>query len=184
MILNSGERLREQSERCKANLCRAKNEVDSNFRRRGCQGTRRAEELFRGFCGCFEALQFLSGFEAHGLAWGNVDFFTGTRVAADAGLARLDAEYAEAAELDTLPFAQCGLQGFEYSFDGLLCLGATDIRRSGVHHGVHDVQLNHTNLQLYPLADARGYVAGCQDVTGNLHWLDFYSGRSGRRGQK
>src|SRR5580704_7598622 len=37
----------------------------------------------------------------------------------------------------------------------------------------------------YPLADARGYAAGCQDVTGTLHWLDFFlqwKTREGSRG--
>ena len=62
--------------------------------------------LFRGFWRGFEALQFFAGLEADSLAWGNVDFFTGARVAADAGLARLDAEDPKAAQFNALAAAE------------------------------------------------------------------------------
>ena len=61
-------------------------------------------------------MQLLAGLEAHGFAWRDVDFFTGARVAADAGLAGLDAEDAEAAQFNALPAAQGTLQGLEDSF--------------------------------------------------------------------
>ena len=108
---------------------------------------RQAGELFRGFGGSFQALQFLAGLEAHGFTWGDVDFFAGARVAADAGLAGLDAEDAEAAQFNALPAAEGILQGFEDGFDGLLRLGTADVWRRGVHDGIHDVQLNHTTLR-------------------------------------
>jgi len=97
------------------------------------------------FPGALEALEFLAGLEADGFAGRNVDFFTGAGITADAGLARLDAEDAEAAELDALAAAEGLLEGFEDGFDGLLGLGAADVRRR--HDGVYDIELNHVFLQ-------------------------------------
>ena len=95
--------------------------------------------------GFFETLQFFAGFEAHGFARRDVDLFASARIAADAGLARLDTENAEAAEFDALTLAESGLERLEDGLHGLLRLGAADIRRG--HDGVYDVQLNHTGLQ-------------------------------------
>src|SRR5882762_8978285 len=97
------------------------------------------------FLGTLEALQFFAGLEADGFARRNVDFFTGAGIAADAGLARLDTENAKAAELDALAAAEGLLEGFENGFDGLLGLGAADVRRD--NDGIHDIQLNHTSLR-------------------------------------
>src|SRR5437879_11087864 len=97
------------------------------------------------FLGALEALEFFAGLEADGLARRNVDFFTGAGIAADAGLARLDAENAKAAELDALAAAEGLLEGFEDGFDGLLGPGAADVRRGD--DSVHDVQLNQTSLR-------------------------------------
>src|SRR5258708_23923017 len=58
----------------------------------------------------FDALKFFAGFEAHGFARGNVDLFAGAGIAADAGLARLNAEDAEAAKFDALAAAESLLQ--------------------------------------------------------------------------
>src|ERR1700677_3116854 len=126
-------------------------------------------ELRGGFVGRgFEALQFFSGLEADGFAWRDVDLFAGPRIAADAGLARLHAEDAEAAELDALAAAERVFQRFEYRLDRLFRLGAADVWRRCIDDGIHDVQLDHTILPLV-LADARGGSPSCQDVTGNLH---------------
>ena len=97
------------------------------------------------FLGALEALEFFAGLEADGLARRNVDFFTSAGIAADAGFARLDAENAKAAELDALAAAEGLLEGFEDGFDGLLGLGAADVRRGD--DGVYDVQLDHTSLR-------------------------------------
>src|SRR6267143_193809 len=97
------------------------------------------------FLGALETLELFTGLEADGFAGRNVDFFTGAGIAADAGLAGLDAENAKAAELDALAAAEGPLEGFEDGFDGLLGFGAADVRRGD--DGVYDVQLNHTSLR-------------------------------------
>ena len=101
--------------------------------------TRDSNGLVR-FLGALEALEFFAGLEADGFAGRYVDFFTGAGIAADAGLARLDAEDAKAAELDALASAEGLLERFENGFDGLLGLGAADICLG--HDGVNDVQLD------------------------------------------
>jgi len=99
------------------------------------------------FLGAFETLEFFAGLEADGFAGRNVNFFTGTGIAADPGLARLDAEDAEAPELDALAAAKGLLERFENGFDGLLGLSTADTRRGD--DGVYDVQLNHTSLRRF-----------------------------------
>src|SRR6266436_1604506 len=79
------------------------------------------------FLGALEALEFFAGLEADGFAGRNVDFFTGAGIAANAGLARLDAENAKAAELDALAAAEGLLEGFEDGFDGRLAVMAADM---------------------------------------------------------
>jgi len=101
--------------------------------------------LSRFFCG-FDALEFFAGFEAYGFAGRDADFFAGAGVAADAGLAGLDAEDAEAAEFDALAAAEGLFQGIENRFDGLLGFGAAD--ESFGDNRIHDVQLDHTRLLL------------------------------------
>jgi hypothetical protein len=91
-------------------------------------------------------LEFFAGFEADGFAGRDADFFAGARVATDAGFAGLDAEDAEAAELDTLAAAESLFQGIENGFDGLLGFGAAD--ESFGNNRIHDVQLDHTGLLL------------------------------------
>src|SRR5438445_11863138 len=92
----------------------------------------------------FDALKFFAGFEADGFARRNVDLFAGAGIAADPGLAGVDAEHAEAAEFDALAAAERLLQRFEHGLDGLLGCGA-----AGVHRGddtVYAVQLDYTIL--------------------------------------
>ena len=95
----------------------------------------------------FDALKFFAGFEADGFAGRDVDFFAGAGIAADTGLARLDAENAEAAKFDALAAAEGLLDGFENRFDGLLGFGAADVRRGDDR--IHDVQLDHAILQRF-----------------------------------
>ena len=106
--------------------------------------TRDSNGLVR-FLGALEALEFFAGLKADGFPGRNIDFFPGARIAADAGLARLDAENAKSAELDALAAAEGLLERFENGFDGLLGLSAADVRRGD--DGVYDVQLNHTSLR-------------------------------------
>ena len=84
-------------------------------------------------------MEFLARLEAHGFPWRDVHFFTSSRVAADTGLARLDAEHAETAQFYALPAAKGTLQRFKDGLDGLFRLGAADVRRRGVHDRIHDV---------------------------------------------
>jgi hypothetical protein len=91
-------------------------------------------------------LELFAGFEADGFAGGDADFFAGTRVATDAGFARLHAENAEAAEFDALAAAESLFQGIENGFDGLLGFGAAD--ESLGDNRIHDIQLDHTRLLL------------------------------------
>src|ERR1700753_945079 len=100
-------------------------------------------KLRGGFVGrCFQTLQFFSGLEADGFAWRDVDLFAGARIAADAGLARLDAENSESAQLDARAPAERILERFEYRLDRLFRLGAADVWRRCIDDGIHDVQLN------------------------------------------
>ena len=105
----------------------------------------RVEDLFGGF-GFFQALKFFAGLEADGFAWGDADFLAGAGIAADAGLAGLDAEDAEAAEFDALAATERHFERLENRLDGLFGLGAADIR--GGDNRIHDVQLDHTSLRL------------------------------------
>jgi hypothetical protein len=89
-------------------------------------------------------LELFARFEADGFAGRDADFFAGARVATDAGFARLDAEDAEAAELDSLAATESLFQGIENGFDGLLGFGAAD--ESFGNNRIHDVQLDHTGL--------------------------------------
>jgi hypothetical protein len=105
-------------------------------------------QLFRGLWRSLEPLQFFAGLEAYGFAWWDVYFFAGTRISTNPGLAWFDAKYTKAAQFDALAAAKGAFQRLENSLDSLLGLGAADVRRSRVHHGVHDVQLDHASLQL------------------------------------
>ena len=105
-------------------------------------GRRPGLRLFLGF----DAFESLPGFEADGFAGRDVDFFAGAGIAADTGLARLDAEDAKAAELDALAAAEGLLEGFENRFDSLLAL--VRLIESFGDNRIDDVQLNHTGLPL------------------------------------
>jgi hypothetical protein len=97
--------------------------------------------------GVFEALQFLARLEANRFSRGDADLFAGARIAADAGLARLDAEDAELAEFDALTASHGVFEGFEDGFDGLFGLGTADVCLR--NHSVYDIKLNHAGLRLY-----------------------------------
>jgi hypothetical protein len=94
-----------------------------------------------------ERLQFLAGLEAHSFAWRDADFLAGTRIAADAGLARAHVEYTEAAQLNSFPFAERILHRSKNGFDGLFSLGPA--YPSLVYNRIYDIQLNHSTLLLF-----------------------------------
>ena len=63
-------------------------------------------------------MRLKAGLEPHGPARGDVDAGAGAWVAADAGLAGLHGEDAEAPELDAIAFGQGTLHGAEDGVDG------------------------------------------------------------------
>jgi len=81
----------------------------------------RAGRFFRFL---IQQVQFFAGFEAHSLAGGNADLGSGTRVAANAGLARLDGEDAKATELNAVACDEGLLHAFEDGVNGSLRLGS------------------------------------------------------------
>jgi hypothetical protein len=95
----------------------------------------------------FETLQFLAGLEANSFSGRNADLFAGARIAANAGLARLDAEDAELAKFDALTAPHSVFEGFEDSFDGLFGFGTADVCLR--NHSVYDIKLDHAGLRLY-----------------------------------
>jgi hypothetical protein len=94
-----------------------------------------------------ESLQFLAGLESHGLAGRDADFLAGARIPSNAGFPGAHVKYAEAAQLDTLAFAQSVLHGPENRFDGLLRFGPA--HAGLVNHCIHDIELDHTNLPFF-----------------------------------
>jgi hypothetical protein len=116
------------------------------------------------FCS-FHALEFFAGLEANGFAGWDVDFFAGAGIAADAGLAGLDAEDAKAAELDTLAAAKSLLERFEDGFDSLLGFRATD--KSLGDNRIDDVQLDHKRLPL-----PRQMLEGAAQVV-KTRWVNY-----------
>jgi len=51
-------------------------------------------------------MQFFAWLEAHCFAWSDADLGAGSRIAADAGLAGSNAEYAKTAEFDAISGSQ------------------------------------------------------------------------------
>src|SRR5580704_5874641 len=94
-----------------------------------------------------ERLQFLAGLETNRFAGRDADFLAGARIAADACLARAHVEHAEAAQLNSLAFAERVLHRFKDGFNGLFRLGPA--HAGLVYHGIYNVQLNHTSLLLF-----------------------------------
>src|SRR5229473_3820907 len=94
---------------------------------------------------CGKGLEFFAGLEANGFAGRDADLLTGARIAANAGLARLDGEDAEAAELDAFAAAESVLHGLEDGFDRLLCFAAGDAGL--LYDGVADIDLYHGYLR-------------------------------------
>jgi len=86
-------------------------------------------------------LQLFAGLEADGFSGLDIHLLAGTRIAADAGFARLHVEDAEAAQLDAFTAPEGILQRFENGFDGLLGFAARNI--CTLHNCVHDIKFYH-----------------------------------------
>jgi hypothetical protein len=84
--------------------------------------------LFCGGCcgcqGCVEEVEVLAGLEADGFAGDDADLGAGAGVATDAGLAGLDGEDTEAAQLDAVSGDHALLHAVEHGVDGGLGLGS------------------------------------------------------------
>src|SRR5271170_5221665 len=135
----------------------------------GCPGVRKrnghslepypAQRRSSGF-GWRQRLEFFPGLEADGLAGRDANLLSGTRITADAGLARLHREDTKAAEFDAFPACQSVLHRLEYGFHGLLGFAARDAGL--LYDGVDDIELDHTILRYEREAYARQGFAGCQ----------------------
>lgn len=102
----------------------------------------------------WKRLKFLARLESHGFPRRDADLLPSARVAADAGLARLHVENAEAAKLDPFSPPQRVLHGFEDGFHRLLGFRSSDT--CFLYDSVHDVELDHTilrRLQWKPMLD-------------------------------
>src|SRR6516225_10437459 len=119
--------------------------------RRGAQKNGSALFWFRRvhkvlFCsgrrGVFQSLKFFAGLEANGFSRRDADLFAGAGIATNASFSGLDAEDAELAKFDALPAAEGALERLKDGFDGLLRLGAADVRLRD--HCVYDVELDHS----------------------------------------
>jgi len=101
------------------------------------------KDLFgSGRRGVFQPLEFFAGLEADGLPGRDANFFAGARIATNTGFSGLNAEDPEFAKFDTLAAPERALERLKDGFDGLLRLGATDVRLRD--HCVYDVELDHS----------------------------------------
>src|SRR5262249_27571321 len=93
-----------------------------------------------------QVLEVLARLETDGASGRDLDFLAGARVAADAALARLDLEHAEAAQLDPVPPHQGVFHGLEHGLDGHFRLDLRDV--GGLRDLVDDVHLDHDGMEL------------------------------------
>jgi hypothetical protein len=91
-----------------------------------------------------DRLQLFAGLEAHGFSGRNRYFCAGTRVAANAGLARADIEYAKSSEFNAMAAGQRLLHALENGFHRQFSLGFGNAG-SGDHF-VDNVELDHERL--------------------------------------
>jgi hypothetical protein len=107
-----------------------------------------------------EDVEFFAGLEADGFTRGDGDFGTGPRIAAYAGFARLDGEYAKAAEFDAVTLDQALLHGLE---DGIDCrFGLGPDQPGTLYDTLNQILLDHLALAcfraLLALSDAASFV--------------------------
>ena len=85
-------------------------------------------------------MQFFARLEAHRFSWSDADLSAGTGIAADAGFARANAEYAKPAQLNALTCCQGFFQALKHCVDCRFGLGAG--QACALDHMVHDVLFN------------------------------------------
>ena len=88
-----------------------------------------------------EEVQLIAGLEAHRFAWGDGNFGSGAWVAADAGLAGLDSEDAEATEFDAVSGDERLFHAVEDGVNRSLCLGSW--QTGALNNPLYQVLLNH-----------------------------------------
>jgi hypothetical protein len=86
-------------------------------------------------------MKFFARLESHSLAWSNGDFGARSRVTADAGLAWLDCENAEAAEFDTVSSDEGLLHAFEDRVDRGFCF--CPWQSGSLNNPLYKILLNH-----------------------------------------
>jgi hypothetical protein len=107
-------------------------------------------------------LQFLAGFEPHRFAGGDADFLAGARVAADTGLARADAENAEAAQFNAITCRESLFEPLEYGIHGSFSLGSRQAcPLNDVMDNILLDQCRSPLLDEYFAAMRNGPLAGC-----------------------
>jgi hypothetical protein len=95
-------------------------------------------------------LQFLAGFEAHGLPWRNADFGARPGVSADSGLAGPYVKDTKAAKFNAVVSGEGLLHGIEDGLDSDFRFGFGDA--SAIYDVVDDIELYQTNLlKIQPL---------------------------------
>jgi hypothetical protein len=86
-------------------------------------------------------VELFAGLEADRFAGSDRDFGARSRIAADAGLPRLDGEDAKAAELDAVAGDESGFHALEDCVDGSLCFGPW--QASSLNHPLYQILFNH-----------------------------------------
>jgi hypothetical protein len=89
-------------------------------------------------------LQFLAGFEAHGLPWRNAYFGACPGITADSGLAGSHIKDTKTAKFNAVVSGQSLLHGFEDGLDRDFRFGFGDA--GAVYDVVNDIELYQTNL--------------------------------------
>lgn len=101
----------------------------------------------RGRLVLVEDVEFFAGLEAHGFAWGDGDFGSGAGIAANAGLAWLHGEDAEAAKFNAVALHEALLHGFE---DGIDCrLGLGPDQPGTLYDSLNQILLDHLALACF-----------------------------------
>src|SRR5690349_12377780 len=101
-----------------------------------------------------DGLQLLAGLEAHRLAGRDVHLGAGTRVTADAGLARAYVEDAKASQFNAVAVGKSFLHALKDGFHRQLGLGLGDAGL--VDHFVDNVQLDHEPLPVAKVLMLKG----------------------------
>jgi hypothetical protein len=89
-------------------------------------------------------LQFLAGFEAHGLSWRNAYFGARPGITADSGLAGSHVKDTKTAKFNAVISGQSLLHGFEDGLDRDFRFGLGDA--GAVDNVINDIELYQTNL--------------------------------------